>query len=165
MEIERKYAINYLPGDLTQYRNKKMEQGYLCNNPIIRIRKTDDNYLLTYKSKFGLEQDNNSSALINNEVELPLTEEAYQKLKTKIDGNMIYKTRYLVPLKEGLTAELDVFEDRLEGVKFTEVEFPDVESADAFIPPSWFGKELSSDKRFSNYYLSKLSDIKELELD
>jgi CYTH domain-containing protein len=165
MEIERKYAINYLPGDLTQYRNKKMEQGYLCNNPIIRIRKTDDNYLLTYKSKFGLEQDNNSSALINNEVELPLTKEAYQKLITKIDGNMIYKTRYLVPLKEGLTAELDVFEDRLEGVKFTEVEFPDVESADAFIPPSWFGKELSSDKRFSNYYLSKLSDIKELELD
>jgi CYTH domain-containing protein len=165
MEIERKYAINYLPGDLTQYRNRKMEQGYLCNNPIIRIRKTDENYLLTYKSKFGLEQDNNSSALINNEVELPLTEEAYQKLKTKIDGNMIYKTRYLVPLKEGLTAELDIFEDRLEGIKFTEVEFPDVQSADAFIPPSWFGKELSSDKRFSNYYLSKLSDIKDLNLD
>lgn len=165
MEIERKYLINYLPGDLSQYKNKKIEQGYLCHNPTIRIRKSNQDYILTYKSKFGLEQKGNDSAIINNETELPLTEEAYQTLKSKIEGNMVYKTRYLIPVKEGLTAELDVFEGILAGLIFTEVEFPDEDAANKFLPPSWIGKELTSDQRFSNYYLSKLSGLEKLELN
>ncbi|MDF2539820.1 MAG: adenylate cyclase [Herbinix sp.] len=163
MEIERKYLLNYMPGDLEQYHYKKIEQGYLCHNPIIRIRKSNDDFYLTYKSKFGLEQHNNNRALVNDEVELPLTKEAYELLTTKTEGNMVYKTRYLIPIKDGLTAELDVFEGILSGLIFTEVEFPDEAAADEFIPPSWIGRELTSDKRFSNYYLSTLSGIQELE--
>jgi len=164
MEIERKYLMNYLPGDLLQYQYKKIEQGYLCHNPILRIRKSNEDYYLTYKSKFGLEKKGNSSAIINNEIELPLTEEAYQSLKLKIDGNMVYKTRYMIPIKEEFTAELDIFEGILTGLIFAEVEFPDEEAANEFIPPSWFGKELSSDQRFSNYHLSKLLGLEELGL-
>lgn len=162
MEIERKYLLNYLPGDLSQYRFLKIEQGYLCHNPVIRIRKSNEDYYLTYKSKFGLEQKENN-AVMNHEVELPLTQEAYQTLLQKIEGNIILKTRYLIPLKESLTAELDAFEGPLSGLEFVEVEFPDEDTSNAFIPPSWFGRELTSDKRFSNYHLSKLSDIRELE--
>jgi CYTH domain-containing protein len=162
MEIERKYAIHNMPGDLTQYQYKKIEQGYLCHNPIIRIRKSNENYILTYKSKFGLTKKEEGSAIINNEVELPLTEEAFLTLKAKTEGNIIHKTRYLIPLQEGLTAELDIFEGLLHGLIFAEVEFPDEKAANEFIPPSWFGKELSSDRRFSNYHLSKLSSIEEL---
>ena len=164
MEIERKYEINNLPGDLSKYQDRKIEQGYLCHNPTIRIRKSNEDYILTYKSKFGIEKQSESSAIINNEVELPLTRKAYQELKSKTDGNLIYKTRYLVPLADGLTAELDVFDGKLRGLVFVEVEFPDEKSADEFIPPAWFGKELSSDKRYSNYHLSKLSGLEELEL-
>ncbi len=162
MEIERKYEIKKLPGELAQYNYKIIEQGYLCHNPTIRIRKSNDDYIMTYKSKFGIEPKGKGSALINNEIELLLTEEAYQILKTKTDGNYIYKTRYLVPLESGLTAELDVFEGKLAGLIFVEVEFPDEGSADDFVPPAWFGKELSSDKRYSNYHLSKLSGLEEL---
>jgi adenylate cyclase len=162
MEIERKYAIHNLPGDLAQYKYKKIEQGYLCHNPIIRIRKSNDDYILTYKSKFGLEKKEEGSAIINNEVELPLTEEAFLTLKAKTDGNIIHKTRYLIPLQDGLTAELDVFEELLLGLIFAEVEFPDERTANEFTPPAWFGDELSSDKRFSNYQLSKLSGYAEL---
>lgn len=164
MEIERKYALNFLPGELSQYRYKVIEQGYLCHKPTIRIRKSNDDYILTYKSKFGIERKSENSALINNEVELPLTEDAFYELKAKTDGNIIHKTRYLIPLDNGLTAELDVFEGKLAGLNVVEVEFPDEKTADEFTPPAWFGKELSSDRRFSNYNLSKLSSIAELAL-
>ncbi len=154
MEIERKYAVLRMPEDLSEYKNKVIEQGYLCHNPTIRIRKSNDDFILTYKSKLGLETVTSKSENINNEVELPLTEEAYLTLRTKTDGNMIHKTRYLIPLQDGLTAELDVFEGLLSGLIFAEVEFPDIKAAEKFTPPDWFGKNLSADKRFTNYNLS-----------
>lgn len=161
MEIERKYAIKYVPGELTSYPNKKIEQGYLCHNPTIRIRRSNEDYYLTYKSRIG-DKEKAGGAIVRNEVELPLTEEAYLTLKAKTEGNLIYKTRYLIPLTDGLTAELDVFESVLTGLVFVEVEFPDEQSADEFTPPDWFGKELSEDNRFSNYQLSQLSSYEEL---
>jgi CYTH domain-containing protein len=162
MEIERKYAIDKFPSDLTQYQYKKIEQGYLCHKPIVRIRKSNENYILTYKSKIGLEENVHTSAIVNQEVELPLTKEAYQTLRSKTEGNIIYKTRYLVPLNDGLMAEIDIFEQQLQGLVIVEVEFADEKSADKFIKPDWFGKELSADKRYSNYYLSTISSYEEL---
>ncbi len=162
MEIERKYLVTLLPENLSQYNFKKIEQGYLCHNPTIRIRKSNEDYILTYKSKLGLEPISVNGPSVNNEVELPLTEEAYRTLSNKTDNNMVYKTRYLIPLWDGLTAELDVFEGLLQGLVIVEVEFPDLEIADTFQPPAWFGKDLSSDKHFTNYHLSKLSGISEL---
>ncbi len=161
MEIERKYEIMYIPGELTDFPCKKIEQGYLCHNPTIRIRKSNQDYYLTYKSKTDV-KEKKGGAIIRNEVELPLTKEAYQSLKAKTDDNMVLKKRYLIPLEGGLTVELDIFEGVLEGLIFAEVEFPDVEAADAFVPPEWFGAELSADKRYTNYHLSKLSSYQEL---
>ena len=161
MEIERKYAIQKMPDELDCFPSKKIEQGYLCHNPTIRVRKSNEDYYLTYKSRTGA-VEKKGGAIIRNEVELPLTEEAYLTLKAKTEGNMVYKTRYLIPLVEGLTAELDVFEGVLSGLVFAEVEFPDEMSADQFAPPAWFGTELSADSRFSNYHLSKLSSCDEL---
>ena len=48
--------------------------------------------------------------MIRKEYNLPLTKESYEHLKEKIDGRLIEKTRYLIPLDNGLTAELDIFE-------------------------------------------------------
>ncbi len=162
MEIERKYSVTVLPENLSQYKNKKIEQGYLCHKPTIRIRKSNNDFILTYKSKFGLEPTSEGGPCVNNEVELPLTEEAYMTLRNKTEGNMVYKTRYLIPLGDNLTAELDIFEGLLQGLVIVEVEFPDLESAASFQPPVWFGKDLSSDKRYTNYHLSKLSELSEL---
>ena len=50
MEIERKFLIRQLPEHLEQYPCLQIEQGYLCTNPVVRIRKQDDSYFLTYKS-------------------------------------------------------------------------------------------------------------------
>ena len=50
MEIERKFLISKenLPADLNSYPHHRLEQGYLSTAPVVRIRKEDDNYYLTY---------------------------------------------------------------------------------------------------------------------
>ena len=87
-EIERKYLIHTIPFDLKEYAFHDIEQGYLCTEPVVRIRKQDDTYYLTYKSK-GL--------MVREEYNLPLTAEAYAHLREKADGKLITKRRYLIP--------------------------------------------------------------------
>ena len=41
MEIERKYLIHKLPEDLETYPRKKIQQAYLCTDPVVRIRRQD----------------------------------------------------------------------------------------------------------------------------
>ena len=123
-----------------------MEQGYLNTDPVIRIRKDNDNYELTYKSK-GL--------MVREEYNLPLTKEAYGHLLSKIDGRLIKKRRYMLPLGGGLTAELDIFEGELAPLILAEVEFPDEDSAFSFIPPNWFGEDVTFSGKYHNSFLSQ----------
>ena len=51
MEIERKYLISSLPEHLEQYPHRQLEQGYLSTSPVVRVRKDDDKYELTYNLK------------------------------------------------------------------------------------------------------------------
>ena len=147
MEIERKYLITQLPNHLFSYPFHKIEQGYLSTNPVVRIRRQDDDYFLTYKSK-GL--------MIREEYNLPLTKESYLHLKEKIDGNLISKTRYLIPLPDLLTIELDVFDAPFEGLFLAEVEFSDEETANRFVPPAWFGEEVTFSAAYHNSTLSQM---------
>lgn len=148
-EIERKFTIKQMP-ELQKYQSKKLVQGYLCTHPTVRVRKEDDTYYLTYKSK-GL--------LAKEEYNLPLTKEAFEKLLPKSDGNIISKTRYLIPLGlnekgNALTAELDVFDPPFAPLKFIEVEFESVEEANNFVPPSWFGEDVTDNPEYYNSNLS-----------
>lgn len=95
--------------------------------------------------------------MAREEYNLPLNAESYQHLREKADGNIITKTRYLIPINDGnLTAELDIFENKFSGMLLVEVEFDSVEQADAFQKPDWFGDEVTHDKMYHNSYLSKL---------
>lgn len=159
LEIEKKFKVKKLPEDLSQYKKKVMEQGYLCTNPIVRIRRSNEDYILTYKSMFGLKNQEMQSqkAKICHEIEVPLNKEGYEHLREKIDGNLICKTRYLIPLEQkglSLKAELDIFEGNLKGLVIVEVEFPDMETAAEFEPPEWFGEDVSNDRRYTNNYLA-----------
>ena len=129
MEIERKYLIKKLPEDLAQYPHMEMEQAYLCTEPVVRVRKEGEDYVLTYKSK-GL--------MVREEYNLPLTKESYEHLLEKADGTVITKTRYRIPEKNGLTIELDVFHGRYGGLLLAEVEFATEEEANSYCPPEWF---------------------------
>ena len=76
---------------------------------------------------------------------------------TKIDGLLIEKSRYLIPLKDGLTAELDIFEGSLAPLLLVEVEFDSVEAAETFTAPDWFGKDVTNSGKYHNSNLSKLA--------
>ena len=117
MEIERKYLLKQLPSNLDSYASKKIAQGYLCTSPVVRVRRSNDSYYMTYKG---------AGLMVREEYNLPLTKEAYDHLVQKIDGRLIEKTRYLIPLDGGLTAELDVFEGDLAPLTLVEVEFDGV---------------------------------------
>lgn len=163
MEIEQKYLIAKMPENLDSYKKKEIEQAYLCKNPIVRIRKSNEDYILTYKSKFGIEGKADRASKVCNEVEMQLNEEGYLHLRKKADGKIISKTRYLVPLEDGHIAEVDIFHGYLEGLKFLEVEFKSEEEAENFNPPEWFGENVSLDKRYSNNYLSTIDSFEDIK--
>ncbi|WP_443666244.1 CYTH domain-containing protein [Eshraghiella crossota] len=147
MEIERKFLIKKLPDNLTSYKARKIEQAYLCTDPVVRVRRDNDDYYLTYKSK---------GMIVREEYNLPLTKEAYGHLLAKADGNIITKTRYEIPEKDDLTIELDVFEGKFDGLLLAEVEFASEEEALRYIPPEWFGEDVSNSTKYHNSTLSRL---------
>ena len=148
MEIERKFLIkkDRFPDNLAQYPCHEIEQGYLCTEPVVRIRRQDDEYYLTYKSK---------GFMTREEYNLPLTKDAYLHLKPKADGLVISKTRYLIPEKIRLTIELDVFHQEYEGLLLAEVEFSSQEEAESYCPPDWFGEDVTFSSRYHNSTLSR----------
>lgn len=156
MEIERKFTIKKLPEHLEKYERKQIEQAYLCRNPVVRVRQSNEDYILTYKSKILLPPSGHVTARSCEEVELPLTKEAYAHLKEKADGNIITKDRYLIPLEHGRNIELDIFKGYLEGLIFAEVEFGSEEEAAAFQMPDWFSEDVTFDKRYSNGHLANI---------
>ena len=147
MEIERKFLIKKLPDNLTSYKARKIEQAYLCTDPVVTVRRDNDDYYLTYKSK---------GMIVREEYNFPLTKEAYGHLLAKADGNIITKTRYEIPEKDNLTIELDVFEGKFDGLLLAEVEFASEEEALGYIPPEWFGEDVSNSTKYHNSTLSRL---------
>ena len=110
MEIERKFLIKKLPDNLTSYKARKIEQAYLCTDPVVRVRRDNDVYYLTYKSK---------GMIVRDEYNLPITKEAY--------GHLL-----------------------------AEVEFASEEEALGYIPPEWFGEDVSNSTKYHNSTLSRL---------
>ncbi|MDE6687570.1 MAG: CYTH domain-containing protein [Lachnospiraceae bacterium] len=149
MEIERKFLIKKLPENLKEYPFHIIEQAYLCTDPVVRVRREDDEYYMTYKGK-GL--------LAREEANLPLNQSAYEHLKEKADGNIISKTRYLIPDSDGVhTIELDVFDKPFAPLVLAEVEFESIEAADAYQMPDWFKEDVTDQPAYHNSNMSKRS--------
>ena len=147
MEIERKFLIARLPENLDTCPCHQIEQGYLCTEPVVRIRRDNDEYFLTYKSK-GL--------MVREEYNLPLTKSGYEHLLTKADGRIITKKRYVIPLEDNLKLELDIFEGDLAPLVIAEIEFPDEETARGYQPPEWLGEDVTYSALYHNSTLSRI---------
>jgi CYTH domain-containing protein len=147
MEIERKFTIKKLPENLDSYPCHLIEQAYLNTNPVVRVRRQDNEYYMTYKGK-GL--------MAREEYNLPLNKEAYYHLREKADGNIISKKRYVIPIEQtDLCVELDVFDEPFAPLIIAEVEFPDKETAEAFQMLDWFSQDVTNDPAYHNSNLSK----------
>lgn len=178
MEIERKFTLKSVPSNLADFPSRRIVQGYLSTDPVVRVRQDGNEYYLTYKGK---------GVLSHEEYNLPLNEASFAHLLPKCDGNLISKTRCLIPIlrpsfrpdvrtitaadttgvpvaPDGkdvrLTIELDVFDAPFAGLIFAEVEFPTESAALAFQMPDWFAEDVTGDTHFSNSWLSRISPEK-----
>ena len=97
---------------------------------------------------------------------MDLDEDEYRNLRCKADGNIIEKDRYIIPLSDTdgtcgdsevdreLKIELDVFDGIFGGLTYAEVEFPEEKFANTFVPPTWFGRDVTADGIYQNSALS-----------
>ncbi len=148
MEIERKFLVASLP-QTDGFVSQIIEQGYICRDPEIRIRRKGDKFYITFKGEGDLSRA---------ETEIRISAEEYEDLCAFVTScRVITKTRTEIPLDNGLIAELDEYHGELEGFCAVEVEFASEEDAKDFAPPSWFGKELTYENRVKNMNLAYLT--------
>ncbi len=140
MEIERKFLLKRIPERLEDYPAVLIEQAYLCRRPVVRVRDADGQYELTCKGK---------GKMVREEINLPLSAEAYASLRAKAEGTVIKKRRYRIPYG-AYTIELDHFISPRAGLYLAEVEFPTEAEALAFTPPDWFGEDVTQDEQYHN---------------
>lgn len=150
-----------MPDNLSQYRRVEVEQAYLCTSPTVRVRRIGEERILTVKEHLAAES---STAIHNREEEFRLSESAFRQLLSKAQEGRVQKTRYFIDLRSqtgdglyvGLVAELDVFHGRHQGLELVEVEFPNTQAADAFVPPDWFGDDVSANPIYRNSFLAAM---------
>jgi CYTH domain-containing protein len=147
-EVERKFVLSDPPPGLESQPHKRIEQGYLAvgeDGVEVRIRRSEGECTLTVKSAPGL---------VRVEEELPIDERRFEALWQLTAGRRVIKTRYLVPLDDELTAEVDDYAANLAGLLTAEVEFPSAEASAAFVPHDWLGREVTGDERYANRSLA-----------
>lgn len=146
-EIERKFLVQKIPGDLEEYPHEELIQGYVAideDGREIRLRKKGDKYFKTIKSE---------GTKIREELETEITKEEFESSWPETEGKRLEKTRYRIPHEKGII-ELDIYHGDLEGLLTVEIEFDSEEKSKEFEPPPWFGEEVTEDKRYKNKNLA-----------
>jgi CYTH domain-containing protein len=148
MEIERKFLVAEPPADLGERDQVEFAQGYLAvgeDGSEVRLRRAGERLWLTVKRGAGM---------VRGEFEVALSAEQFDVLWPATEGRRLVKTRHAIPLGE-LNIEFDVYAGGLAGLMVAEVEFPSVQAAREFLPPPWFGDEVTDDPRFKNRRLAE----------
>ena len=146
-EIERKFLLQRIPINLKDFPGHEIAQGYLAvenDGTQVRLRRKGPACLLAFKTRHGA---------VREEREIELSEEQFESLWPATSGRRLRKTRYEVP-SEGLTIEVDFFRGKHDGLVVAEVEFSDLDEAQRFEPPEWFGAEVTNDPDYSNVKLA-----------
>jgi adenylate cyclase len=152
MEIERKFLLTDLPAYLLEgVKHYEIRQGYFVSveGRKERVRaKADEKgeliYFRTYKEGEGL---------VRIEDEWKITKAEFEVIWPSTQGQRIEKTRYVIPVDDH-EAELDIYKAGLEPLMTVEVEFDSEEEAESFVPPDWFGEEVTGIVRYTNAELA-----------
>ncbi len=147
-EIERKFLVRDAGWRVSVGQGNFIRQGYLMRDGSVsvRVRIVDRaRATLTLKSPVA------EIRRLEFEYEIPLTDGA--ALLGLRQSALIEKRRYKLPW-HGLVWEIDVFEGENEGLVIAEIELPHEDKA--FEKPEWLGREVTSDRRYSNASLAKL---------
>jgi adenylate cyclase len=152
LEIERKFLLPEYPeqlihtGELKVITRQSMDQTYLAidGGQELRVRKITDlasgevTFTHTFKDGKGISRE---------EIEYFISEGLYTQMIKAVKAVPLIKERITAEWN-GITVEIDVY-TQLE-LSVLEVEFSSLEEAESFNPPEWFGKDVSTERQYSN---------------
>ncbi|MEI2301407.1 CYTH domain-containing protein [Ensifer sp. MJa1] len=145
-EIERKFLVASDGWRAQADRGTDLRQAYIVtmNDRSLRVRIHGDKWARV-TIKIG------KSALVRDEYEFDIPMDDARQMLTQAVGIVIEKRRYRVPHK-GFTWEVDVYGGALKGLVVAEVEMK--RETDKPALPSWIGREITGDRRYSNQSLA-----------
>lgn len=152
LEIERKFLLPEFPVALIEEAKLKVisehriEQTYLAmdENQELRVRRIVDlasgevSYTHTFKLGNGLSRE---------EIEYAISEGIYEQIVKAFGFIPLTKNRVTAEWQGGIV-EIDTY-DQIE-LSVLEVEFETEEAANSFMAPEWFGKDISTERQYSN---------------
>jgi CYTH domain-containing protein len=146
-EIERKFFVKWLPPEVAGVEPVRVCQGYVAREGgrHVRVRQAGEKFFLTVKDGEGLDR---------GEVEILLTREQFEALWPLTEGRRVEKTRAVLP-HGALRVEIDRFEGALAPLCVAEVEFASVAASEAFLPPDFFGEEITNRPGYRNAALAE----------
>lgn len=146
MEIERKFLVDKRKvHELTFASESLIKQGYLTNNPTVRVRIKGGRGFLTIKSLTrGISRQ-------EFEYEIPLADA--EMLLRMCGRDVLKKIRRTIEYG-GHVWEVDFFMGRLAGLVMSEVELASAD--EQIILPEWITREVSGDSRYYNSNLVKI---------
>ncbi|MBE6359724.1 MAG: CYTH domain-containing protein [Lentisphaerae bacterium] len=146
-EIERKFLVKDDSWRQSVTESSRITQGYLTGvGTTLRVRLRDGQAFLTIKGK--------ARGIVRSEFEYNIPfDEAQEMLDTLSLYPPVDKIRHIVPAGNGLFWEIDEYLGENAPLFTAEIELPQCDTV--FDIPSWLGKDVSSDNRYTNRSLSR----------
>ena len=133
IEEERTYLAKSIPAGLSNCKQKELFDIYYPKevaHPHLRLRQRGDKYEMT--KKYRLRPDDASSLM---EQTIELTKEEFTALAAA-DGKRVRKIRHYLECN-GITLEIDVFQDELAGLVLVDAEFETEKEKNGFTMPDF----------------------------
>ncbi|MBW3556134.1 MAG: CYTH domain-containing protein [Actinobacteria bacterium] len=146
-EVERKFLVTDLPDADVLGPGVRLRQGYIAEegDVQVRVRISAGGATLTVKAGYGLAR---------TEVEVAIATEEAEDLWPHTEGRRLEKVRHRVTLGAAV-ADVDVYGGALHGLCTAEVEFASEEEAASFVPPPWFGRDVTDEAGWDNASLAR----------
>ena len=130
LELERTFLAKELPKEIEGADFVEIVDIYIPDRPEhshLRLRKMGDKCLITKKAPIA----NDASEMMEHTIELDNAE--YEALAS-CSKKRVVKKRYYVKI-DGFDAEVDVFEEDLQGLVLVDFEFSDADEKNKFVTP------------------------------
>ncbi|MFC1598602.1 hypothetical protein ACFL2U_01130 [Patescibacteria group bacterium] len=134
IEYENTYLMKFVPKDLILAEYIEIIDIYIprkTTHPRLRIRKRENRYEIC--KKFPVKPGDGSE---QHEFTIPLDGNEFDELNTNLKGKRARKYRYLYK-HENRIAEIDVFQDDLNGLISVDFEFDNENDKNQFIMPNF----------------------------
>jgi hypothetical protein len=139
-----------LPKNLSTKSQRFITSGYLGNSENHLL---DVYHLRTFQKKYYSVKDSGDGlGVLVQGVNREISSEEHEDLWLNI-GRPVSKIQFRLVI-EKLPVFVNIFTEHLGGYFQIEVRFDSLEEATNFLPPSWFGKEVTDNRRHSGYMLS-----------